>query len=287
MKSNHYSFHIRTDACHVQALTRRDQLGIKRAPPSKRKGRGKTGKKEDKKSSVGAKNKAKSMGKDVKTNGSSKKNAKKKIPKHDVEDETVTEEEAPPRLVSPPQKPKAKAAPKEKTRKREHDPDTKHTKSTKNGQKDKALQDEAATETVSGRKRSRGTVSGGQKVGKEKKTVAPKSRVRVKSAESGRAENIQSELFNFVENVNLELEGDDFKKNIRQLVPDLGKGSLNIYWKTVSCGLRWSFGRTTRDIAFFKFSKPCPGTNNLKMVVAIACAVELVPWPNWCEFFLL
>ena len=59
-------------------------------------------------------------------------------------------------------------------------------------------------------------------------------------------------------------------------VGDMGRATLNSYWTKFTCGLRWRTGRTTRDIAHFSFIRGNPGSKDLKRVVSIGCAVELV-----------
>ena len=86
----------------------------------------------------------------------------------------------------------------------------------------------------------------------------------------------RARIVGFINKMGMGLELDGFKENVRRVVGDMGRASLNSYWTRFTCGLRWRTGRTTRDIAHFSFNRGNPGEPDMKRVVAIGCAVELV-----------
>ena len=90
-------------------------------------------------------------------------------------------------------------------------------------------------------------------------------------------------MVNFIKKVDLGLELDGFKENVRMICGDMGRASLNSYWTRYSCVLRWRTGRNVKDVAFFSFlGKSIPGSREMKRLVAISCAVELVT----CRYYL-
>lgn len=258
-------------------VTRRDQLGIKRAPPSQRKngrGRGRgRGRGKGCKAEKGAapKPKAKAKSKSTRTKKAS-------VPQHDVEDEEASGAE---------------------TYEYEHVVKEDVPKKTRKGRsaKPKGILKDASASTSSKK-------PGVKSVGKDSKprkrkakadvvpadeNVAepPRQRRKVRttttdssSSPSLRKENLvgdsRAHIINFIGQIDPGLELDGLKENVRRVVGDMGRATLNSYWTKFTCGLRWRTGRTTRDIAHFSFIRGNPGSKDLKRVVSIGCAVELV-----------
>ena len=288
-------------------VTRRDQLAIKRAPPSGRsgKGRGKgrgrgRGKKPEsgsvaRKAAPKAKAKAKS-----KSKSSSSGSKKKLVCKHDVEDEEVSEahpaEEVEQVTTRKRGRSKGKSdadsgkAPKEPTETKEPKAKNAKKKASKADKADKA-DDEEETTKPKRRKGSKNTE------GAEADTAVPtETKKRRKSSQAARPPLPSSEheflgdsrvhMVNFIKKMDLGVERDEFKENVRMNSGDMGKASLNIYWTRYSCGLRWRTGRAVKDIAHFSFSsKTIPGSCEMKGLVAISCAVELVTCRDYYKSF--
>ena len=239
-------------------VTRRDQLSIKRPPPSKRsKGRGKgKGKGGKGKSGKGKKGKGKcssSKSPTTTTTKESKAKKNKEVSQHDVEDEEVSEDYGKGSETVRPAKVKAscgigKAKAKAKAKASAKRQEKTETKSEPNKKKMKPANAPKA----------------------DSMTEIPNDEHQI--------EESTSRIMEYVKKIDFGLDGDSFKNACRQFVPDLGQGQLNIYWTKHTCGLRWRIGRTSQDVHCFGFKKGFPGTPSLKQAVAIGTSIELVTW---------
>ena len=252
-------------------MTRRDQLGIKRAPPSQRKkGRGR-GRGKGPKAGKGAAPKPKAKAK-AKAKSKSK---KAPVPQHDVEDEECSEayddeigvKEHEPKKPRKGMSPKPKGILKAASASASKKPGLKSVGEDSKPRKRKSKADVVpADENVS-------------KPPSQKRKVAKTTRASSTSP-SFPQENVvgdsRGQIVKFLSKIDPDLELDGFKENVRRVVGDMGRASLNSYWTKFSCGLRWRTGRSVRDIAYFSFIRGNPGSKELKRVISIGCAVELV-----------
>ena len=258
-------------------MTRRDQLAIKRAPPSARSGKGRRGRKPASasatpKSKASPKAKAK-----VKAKAKSRSTKKHQVSQHDVEDEEVSE-------AHPVEEEEHVTKPKGGKSKAESSKAFKAPKVSKASKKKTAPEAEEANkeqETAQPKKRKAKKNNGDAEVDTAVPKKARKSRKAacpsVTSSKHNHVGDSRVHMVNFIKKVDLGLELDGFKENVRMVCGDMGKATLNSYWTRFTCGLRWRTGRDVKDIAFFSFlSKRIPGSKDLKRLVAISCAVELV-----------
>jgi len=228
-------------------VTRRDQLSIKRPPPSKRskgRGKGKGGRGgRGRKGGKGGKSKG-SSGKSPPTKASKAKKLKQDT-QHDVEDEEVSEDKGIPKGNETANPEKEKPS---------------RTRKAKAKAKPKAVP------------KAKAKTGAGDGANQKRKHAAETPNDENQMDES------TSRIKEYVEKIDMGLDGDDFKNDCRRYVPDLGQGQLNIYWTKHSCGLRWRIGRTTQDVHCFSFKRGFVGTPSLKQAVAIGTSIELVAW---------
>lgn len=87
---------------------------------------------------------------------------------------------------------------------------------------------------------------------------------------------IPEQMMQFTQMIDTALDLDSFKEAVRATTGNLGRGSLNAYWSKNTCGLKWQFGRDSRDITTFAFHRGCPGEPRVKLLIAVAAAIHLV-----------
>ena len=263
-------------------MTRRDQLSLKRPPQSARgKGRGK------------GRSKGRGRGKGV--SGSKPKGPKRKVTKskavkrkRDVEDEEVSDidmeenyddgkdeegsemnEHAP-----PPRRRAGKAEGK-----------TKNIQKHQKKAAPKAKVDKAAKprKGASKPKKSKKAPSTMKEPAVPKKSKASKACGLYVIRDDT---PIPEQMMQFTQMIDTTLDLDSFKEAVRTTTGNLGRGSLNVYWSKNTCGLKWQFGRDSRDITTFAFHRACPGEPRVKLLIAVAAAIHLVAWLGCWIYFL-
>ena len=233
-------------------MTRRDQLSIKRAPPSKRKGKGK-GRGGKKEKEVAATPKGKKEKKVGATSKAKSKRSKTSRSKRDVEDDEASEIHVEQDEQEPEKKtPKVKA---------------------KKARSSKVTTEPASTDDSKPKEPKR-KASKGKEPALE---IRPPTKKRRETPLFDIVGESLKKIIHFVYNLDMGLELDAFKDNVRRVAGDLGQASLNSYWTKYTCGLRWRTGRTVKDVAHFSFAgSQHPGSQALKRAVAIGTAVEMV-----------
>lgn len=82
-------------------------------------------------------------------------------------------------------------------------------------------------------------------------------------------------ILEYVKSIDMGLEWDGLKDNVRQGLPDWEHASLNVYWSRSACGVQTVAKKGgPKDVAHFIFTKS-PGPRSLKMVVAV-CVGKLL-----------
>lgn len=87
---------------------------------------------------------------------------------------------------------------------------------------------------------------------------------------------IPEQMMQFTQMIDTTLDLDSFQEAVRTTTGNLGRGSLNVYWSKNTCGLKWQFGRDSRDITTFAFHRACLGEPRVKLLIAVAAAIHLV-----------
>ena len=89
-------------------------------------------------------------------------------------------------------------------------------------------------------------------------------------------------ILEYVKSIDMGLEWDGLKDNVRQGLPDWEHASLNVYWSRSACGVQTVAKKGgPKDVAHFIFTKS-PGPRSLKMVVAVCVGKLLVLWLLYC-----